>query len=89
MQAWLREEREAWHDLMQRDPLLPACLLPPDYLGRLAWQERGSKVTWERASETVRELLAGPSETLPEDVRDKILKEIPGIVTEAVPAVGE
>lgn len=37
---WLREERAAWLELMERDPLLPGALLPPDYTGRQAWRQR-------------------------------------------------
>jgi phenylacetic acid degradation operon negative regulatory protein len=40
LERWLREEREAWLNAVQIDPLLPRCLLPPGYTGRLAWQER-------------------------------------------------
>ena len=37
---WLREERAAWVELMERDPLLPEALLPPDYKGCQAWRQR-------------------------------------------------
>jgi len=37
---WLRTEREAWLDAVERDPLLPLSLLPPDYPGRKAWRDR-------------------------------------------------
>lgn len=37
---WLREEREAWNDAMERDPLLPDLLLPPHYPGCRAWRNR-------------------------------------------------
>jgi phenylacetic acid degradation operon negative regulatory protein len=38
--CWLREEREAWMAALSHDPLLPARLLPHDYAGRQAWQDR-------------------------------------------------
>ncbi len=37
---WLRAERNAWLNVMDCDPLLPATLLPPDYAGRTIWRER-------------------------------------------------
>jgi phenylacetic acid degradation operon negative regulatory protein len=37
---WLRAERNSWLDVMNYDPLLPATLLPTDYLGRTIWRER-------------------------------------------------
>jgi phenylacetic acid degradation operon negative regulatory protein len=37
---WLRAEREAWLNVMDCDPLLPASLLPPNYTGRTIWRER-------------------------------------------------
>jgi phenylacetic acid degradation operon negative regulatory protein len=40
LHRWLRTERDAWQSAMNYDPLLPACLLPPDYAGRVAWRER-------------------------------------------------
>jgi DNA-binding transcriptional regulator PaaX len=40
LQRWLRAEREAWLQAVEIDPLLPSCLLPPGYSGRLAWRER-------------------------------------------------
>ncbi|HVR34497.1 MAG TPA: PaaX family transcriptional regulator C-terminal domain-containing protein [Methylomirabilota bacterium] len=38
--AWLGREREAWKEVMERDPLLPEVLLPPGYAGREAWARR-------------------------------------------------
>jgi DNA-binding transcriptional regulator PaaX len=37
---WAEAEREAWLEAVGNDPLLPKSLLPPDYLGRRAWQRR-------------------------------------------------
>jgi phenylacetic acid degradation operon negative regulatory protein len=37
---WATAEREAWFNAMTTDPLLPARLLPADYLGRRAWRRR-------------------------------------------------
>ena len=39
-QRWAMAEREAWHDAIGCDPLLPECLLPPGYLGQEAWHRR-------------------------------------------------
>jgi phenylacetic acid degradation operon negative regulatory protein len=38
--AWAARERQAWLAAVTEDPLLPAELLPPGYLGRIAWKER-------------------------------------------------
>lgn len=38
--AWLAREREAWTAAVRKDPLLPAGLLPVDYLGRRALRQR-------------------------------------------------
>ena len=38
--SWITDERESWIRTVSRDPLLPASLLPSDYLGRKAWLER-------------------------------------------------
>jgi phenylacetic acid degradation operon negative regulatory protein len=40
LQQWAAEERAAWHAAVEIDPLLPKRLLPPDYLGCRAWQQR-------------------------------------------------
>jgi len=40
LQHWAVNEREAWLAAVRLDPLLPERLLPPDYLGRQAWQRR-------------------------------------------------
>jgi len=33
-------ERHTWFEAISKDPLLPAPLLPPGYLGRDAWRKR-------------------------------------------------
>lgn len=40
LQRWAGDERSAWHAAVEIDPLLPRRLLPPDYLGCRAWQQR-------------------------------------------------
>ncbi len=40
LQRWAASEREAWLDAVVNDPLLPAQILPPDYLGQQAWRTR-------------------------------------------------
>ncbi len=52
LQRWAGNEREAWEAAVSMDPLLPSCLLPPAYLGRKAWRERGS--TLAEAAEEIR-----------------------------------
>jgi phenylacetic acid degradation operon negative regulatory protein len=47
---WASREREAWLSAVADDPLLPAALLPRDYLGRKAWQTR-LKVMTEAADQ--------------------------------------
>ncbi|HRY52149.1 MAG TPA: PaaX family transcriptional regulator C-terminal domain-containing protein [Candidatus Paceibacterota bacterium] len=37
---WIGEEQRAWLQAVRHDPLLPACLLPRDYAGRKAWDQR-------------------------------------------------
>ena len=37
---WVQQERQAWLKAVEIDPLLPSCLLPPEYAGRVAWRER-------------------------------------------------
>ena len=37
---WMSEEREAWLAAVRIDPLLPARLLPGNYLGQKAWRTR-------------------------------------------------
>jgi len=40
LQHWATTEREAWLDAVTNDPLLPARILPSDYLGQRAWRRR-------------------------------------------------
>ena len=37
---WAASERSAWLDAVGNDPLLPATILPPDYLGKKSWRRR-------------------------------------------------
>jgi phenylacetic acid degradation operon negative regulatory protein len=37
---WAAAERKAWLEAVTSDPLLPARLLPPGYLGQEAWRRR-------------------------------------------------
>jgi phenylacetic acid degradation operon negative regulatory protein len=37
---WMSEERAAWLEALTIDPLLPARLLPANYLGQTAWRRR-------------------------------------------------
>jgi len=37
---WAAAEREAWLEAVTNDPLLPARILPSDYLGQQAWRRR-------------------------------------------------
>jgi phenylacetic acid degradation operon negative regulatory protein len=37
---WLQEEQHTWKAAMEIDPLLPARLLPREYIGRDAWRDR-------------------------------------------------
>jgi len=47
---------------------------------REEWEAKGSKSTWQRASERVKEIIAGSGHSLPAPVRDNVLAEIKGIV---------
>lgn len=40
IQSWIRTEQAAWSAAVAEDPLLPTCLLPPDYLGKKVWDQR-------------------------------------------------
>ncbi|MFO7996127.1 MAG: trimethylamine methyltransferase family protein [Dehalococcoidia bacterium] len=45
------------------------------------WEADGSKTSWERAAEKVKELLAGDKYSLPDRKRQQVLKEIEDLVT--------
>jgi trimethylamine--corrinoid protein Co-methyltransferase len=47
---------------------------------RTDWESKGSKITWQRAGEIARQLIADSNYRLPEAVRQQILTEIKGIV---------
>lgn len=38
--SWVAEERSLWTRAVRADPLLPEALLPPEYLGKKAWEAR-------------------------------------------------
>jgi len=44
------------------------------------WLAKGGKVTWERASEIIKELLAKPKHSLPTPIRQQVLSQIKGII---------
>ena len=44
------------------------------------WESAGRNTTWQKASETVRRILKNHNVRLPEETRNKVLKEIKGIV---------
>ncbi len=44
------------------------------------WEARGSKTTWERAAEKVKEIIVHHKYRLPADIRQQVLSEIAGIV---------
>jgi len=45
LRRWLAAERQTWVAAITGDPLLPAGLLPPGYLGQKAWQRRQAVFT--------------------------------------------
>jgi trimethylamine--corrinoid protein Co-methyltransferase len=47
---------------------------------REEWEAKGSKSAWQRASERVNEIIAGPGYNLPASIRENVLAEIKGIV---------
>ena len=47
---WMSEEREAWLAAIRIDPLLPARLLPRNYLGQKAWRRRLQAIGGKRAA---------------------------------------
>ena len=51
-----------------------------DRNSREDWEVAGSKSTWEKASETVRQILENHAYSLPPEIRSKILADIAGIV---------
>jgi len=51
-----------------------------DRHSREEWQARGSLTTWERAEARVKEILASTGVRLPEEVRARVLAEVPGII---------
>ncbi|MFC1872718.1 trimethylamine methyltransferase family protein [Chloroflexota bacterium] len=51
-----------------------------DRQSREAWRENGEKETWQRAANTVKQLLANTTHRLPEQTRARILTEVKGII---------
>ncbi len=47
---------------------------------REEWEATGSKTTWRRAAERVKEIMANHNRSLPAATRRRVLSEIPGIV---------
>ena len=52
---WMSEEREAWLAAIRIDPLLPARLLPGNYLGQKAWRRR-----LQAMGESARQVVSAP-----------------------------
>ena len=51
-----------------------------DRNSREEWEAEGSKTTWEKAGETVQQIISGPNYSLPAAIRHRILSEITSIV---------
>ncbi|MCJ7604993.1 MAG: trimethylamine methyltransferase family protein [Dehalococcoidales bacterium] len=64
-------------NFMRREHYQPVL---SDRNGRGEWESNGSKPTWEKAAIKVQEILQQPVAGLPEDIRDKVVKEIAGLV---------
>jgi trimethylamine--corrinoid protein Co-methyltransferase len=47
---------------------------------REEWEAKGKKTTWEKAGEIAEQLIASSSYHLPDEIRNKVLKEVEGIV---------
>jgi len=50
-----------------------------DRESREDWESKGKLMTWERAAEIVKQIEEGDGYSLPDDIKNKILAEIPGI----------
>ena len=61
---------------MRREHYQPSL---SDRDSRADWEAKGGKDTWQRAAERVNEILAGEGHSLPDDVKARVLAEIPGI----------
>jgi trimethylamine--corrinoid protein Co-methyltransferase len=62
---------------MRKDHYQPVL---SDRNSRVKWQEKGSLTTWEAATEKVKEILQQPDAGLSEEIRNRILGDIPGII---------
>jgi len=51
-----------------------------DRNSRDKWEKRGQKASWEKAAETVKAILEIPAAGLPDEIRNRVLAEIKGIV---------
>jgi trimethylamine--corrinoid protein Co-methyltransferase len=51
-----------------------------DRNSREEWEAEGKKTTWQKAAETVREIMCDDAYHLPTEIRNGVLSEIPGIV---------
>ena len=56
VRKWASAERLSWLEAVSIDPLLPAVLLPPDYLGRIVWEQRLK--TLRRVADQIRSFLS-------------------------------
>ena len=50
-------------------------------VSREEWESEGKKVTWEKASEIVRQVMDDGGYGLPAAIKNQIVSEIPGIVS--------
>ncbi|MFC1943263.1 trimethylamine methyltransferase family protein [Chloroflexota bacterium] len=51
-----------------------------DRNSREEWEAEGKKTTWEKAAETVQEIMSNDAYHLPTEIRNRVLSKIPGIV---------
>ncbi len=51
-----------------------------DRNSRDRWEAAGCRTTWEKAAERVKEILGAPAHRLPDEIRELVLAETPGIV---------
>jgi len=64
-------------DFMRSEHYQPSV---SDRYSREEWAAKGSKTTWERAAERVKDILANHNYSLPPAIRHRVLSEITGIV---------
>ena len=51
-----------------------------DRYSREDWEEKGGKITWQRAADKVKEIISGPDNNLSPELRQRVLQEITDIV---------